>query len=176
MAFELQVAEAADGPRIADVFFAAFADEFDRKMLPPDQPDVRSWMEKMILGEGPDTGKEILLKVVDPSNPEVIAGFARWVFPVREPHADDEKQDQNWSGWPEGADPELCDTFFSTMEKHHKEVMGDRPHYCTYLALLMSCRCKVQSAFPRPSRFLLGKGPLFKRFCYILEEGETIAG
>ncbi|KAI2785978.1 hypothetical protein POX_h09743 [Penicillium oxalicum] len=134
MAFELQVAEAADGPRIADVFFAAFADEFDRKMLPPNQPDVRSWMEKMILGEGPDTGKEILLKVVDPSNPEVIAGFARWVFPVREPHADDEKQDQNWSGWPEGADPELCDTFFSTMEKHHKEVMGDRPHY--YLDIL----------------------------------------
>lgn len=140
MASDIQLAQPTDAPKLAEVFFAAFSDPFNRTMF-PDNPDVRAWMEKNILcGESmPDD--QIMLMVTDPSNPDAVAAFAKWVRPSSVSSADRDRQAEAPVEWPERSDGELCDRFFGTMNGHHKEIMKGRPHYCMFILLLSSHAC-----------------------------------
>ncbi|KAJ5355141.1 uncharacterized protein N7496_012353 [Penicillium cataractarum] len=132
MASDVQFAQSADAPKLAEVFFAAFSDRFNRTMF-PDNPEVRVWMEKNLLcGEG-IAENQIMLKVTDPSNPDVVTAFAKWIRPSSGSSADPDRHEEP-AVWPESSDGELCDRFFGTMDGHHKDVMEGRPHY--YLELL----------------------------------------
>lgn len=130
MASDVQFAQPADAPKLAEVFFAAFSDQFNRTMF-PDNPDVRVWMEKnMLCGEG-ISEDQIMLKVTDPSNPDVVAAFAKWIRPSSGSSADHDRHEDP-AVWPESSDGELCDLFFGTMDKHHKDAMEEKPHYCMF--------------------------------------------
>jgi hypothetical protein len=134
MGSDIQLAQPTDAPKLAEVFFAAFSDRFNRTMF-PDNPDVRTWMEKNILcGEGM-SDDQIVLMVTDPSNPDVVAAFAKWVRPSSVSSADHDRQAEAPVEWPESSDGELCDRFFGTMDGHHKEIMKGRPHYCMFILL-----------------------------------------
>ncbi|KAJ5455595.1 uncharacterized protein N7458_003859 [Penicillium daleae] len=133
MASDVQLAQPVDAPKLAEVFFAAFSDRFNRTMF-PDKPDVRIWIEKNLLcGEGiPED--QVMLKVTDPSNPDMVVAFAKWVRPSSVSHADHDRRAEGPAVWPESSNGELCDRFFGTMGGHHKEIMKERPHY--YLEIL----------------------------------------
>ncbi|OOQ81599.1 acetyltransferase, GNAT family [Penicillium brasilianum] len=133
MASDVQFTQPSDAPKLADVFFAAFSDRFNRTMF-PDKPDVRVWIKKnMLCGEG-ILGDQTMLKVTDPSNSDVVAAFAKWVRPSSGSSADHDPQAEDPAVWPESSDGELCDRFFGTMDRHHKDAMKGRPHY--YLEIL----------------------------------------
>lgn len=132
MAFEIQLAQPADAPKLAEAFFAAFCDRFNRSMF-PDKPDARAWMTKNMLGDEGISEDQILLKVTDPSNPDVVAGFAKWVRPSAASVVHDRQA--AFPAWPESSDGALCDLFFGTMDSAHKEIMGERPHYCKSILL-----------------------------------------
>lgn len=132
MAFDIQLAQPADAPKLAEAFFAAFCDPFNRTMF-PDKPETRAWMEKNMLGGEGLSEDQIMLKVTDPSNPDVVAGFAKWVRPSSA-SANHDRQAE-FAAWPESSDGELCDLFFGTMDGAHKEIMKERPHYCMFLSL-----------------------------------------
>lgn len=132
MASDVQFTQPSDEPKLADVFFAAFSDRFNRTMF-PDKPDVRVWITKnMLCGEG-ISEDQIMLKVTDPSNSDVVAAFAKWVRPSSGSSADHDPQAEDPAVWPESSDGELCDRFFGTMDRHHKDAMKGRPHYCMFL-------------------------------------------
>lgn len=132
MAFEIQLAQPADAPKLAEAFFAAFCDRFNRSMF-PDKPDARAWMTKNMLGGEGISENQILLKVTDPSNPDVVAGFAKWIRPSAASAVHDRQA--TFPAWPESSDGRLCDLFFGTMDGAHKEIMGERPHYCKSILL-----------------------------------------
>lgn len=136
MAFDIQLAQSTDAPKLADVFFAAFSDRFNRTMF-PDKPDVRTWMEKNILCGEDISENQIMLKVTDPSNPDVVAAFAKWVRPSSVSSAEHDRQAEVPAVWPESSDGELCDRFFGTMDGYHKEIMKGRPHYCMFYLFLI---------------------------------------
>lgn len=76
----------------------------------------------------------MILKVTDLTDEEVVVGFAKWICPLARVSADRDRQsgDSGDSGpkWPASSNGELCDLFFGTMNVHHHELMGKRPHYC----------------------------------------------
>ncbi|KAJ5698695.1 hypothetical protein N7462_000700 [Penicillium macrosclerotiorum] len=133
MPFELQVADPADAPNRAEVFFAAFSDDFNRTMFPVN-PDVHAWMIKNMLGGDNFAQHEVFLKVTDLSNPEVPVAFAKWRRPLSSSGADQESHPETPMQWPVSSDNELCDRFFGRMDRDHGELMKDRPHY--YLEML----------------------------------------
>lgn len=137
MASDVQFAQPADAPRLAEVFFAAFSDRFNRTMF-PDNPEVRVWMEKNMLCSEGVSENQIVLKVTDPSNPDVVAAFAKWIRPSSGSSADHDRHEAP-AVWPESSDGELCDRFFGTMDGHHKDVMKGRPHYCMFRFSIYSC-------------------------------------
>jgi hypothetical protein len=101
----------------------------------PDKPDTRAWMTKNMLGDEGISEDQILLKVTDPSNPDVVVGFAKWVRPS--PASAVHDRQAAFPAWPESSDGALCDLFFGTMDSAHKEIMGERPHYCKSILLLI---------------------------------------
>lgn len=126
MPFEIHPATPADAPALAEVFLAAFSDDFNRTMFPP-TPDVRAWAaENLFTSRSP---KEVILKITDSDDPGTAAAFARWIRPGQA-HAD---PDPGQTEWPASSDSALCDHFFGTMGKHHEELMGDRSHYCMFI-------------------------------------------
>jgi hypothetical protein len=152
MASDVQLAQPVDAPKLAEVFFAAFSDRFNRTMF-PDKPDVRIWIEKNLLcGEG-ISEDQVMLKVTDPSNPDMVVAFAKWVRPSSVSHADHDRRAEGPAVWPESSNGELCDRFFGTMGGHHKEIMKERPHYCMFVFLLCSSafvRSLMADACPYP--------------------------
>lgn len=138
MSFTVTQATQHDAPKLAEVFFAAFSDDFNRTMFPP-EPDVRTWITEHLVG-GKDAQKyEVFLKVTDPSNPDAVVAFAKWIRPLDT--ADRDRQEESGGPvWPVSSDTELCDRFFGTMDEHHHQLMGDRPHYCMSLPFCSPCK------------------------------------
>lgn len=150
MAFEVQTASPGDSPSLTETFLSTFSDDFNRTMFPVN-PEVRAFLENTMLAINSEHQHEILLKVTDPSNADVVAAFAKWILPIASADlvaaaAADADQDRHKhpaaSNWPASGDTKLCDMFFGTMEKHHEELMQDRPHYCKFwhTSLLLSSR------------------------------------
>lgn len=133
MAFEVEFATPVDAPRLTEVFLAAFSDDFNRRMFPP-TADVREWASTNLLnGNGKAPKSEVFLKIADTAGAGELAGFAKWVL-VRKSDAacadGREGAEQESDRWPESSDRDLCDSFFGTMQNHHRHIMGGKPHYC----------------------------------------------
>lgn len=129
MAFEIHEATSSDAPGLADVFFSAFSDPFNRTMFPP-TPDVREWITThLVNGNDKASEHEVFLKLTDESGAPVA--FAKWVRPYHAV-ADRDRRSKEVPAWPVNSDKELCDAFFGAMAEHHHRIMGDRPHYCMF--------------------------------------------
>ena len=134
MALEIQTATSADAPALAEVFFAAFSDDFNRTMFPP-TPDVRAWIAETLLTSDEASGRDIILKATDPADSDAVVAFAKWVRPSSsDAHADPDRHEG--PKWPAGSDAALCDLFFGTMDEHHEVLMEERPHYCKFSIFL----------------------------------------
>ncbi|KAJ5404299.1 hypothetical protein N7509_004170 [Penicillium cosmopolitanum] len=142
MAFEVQTASPGDSASLTETFFSTFSDDFNRTMFPAN-PEVSAFLQNTILEVNTEHQHEILLKVTDPSNAEVVAAFAKWILPIvsadlaagADANADQDRHEHSAATkWPASSDAKLCDMFFGTMEKHHEEIMDGRPHY--YLEIL----------------------------------------
>ena len=69
----------------------------------------------------------------------MVAAFAKWIYHAGSPAAADASQDRHQDPapkWPADSNADLCDLFFGTMERHHEELMGDRPHYCMFSVII----------------------------------------
>lgn len=146
MAFKVQTASPGDSPSLTETFFSTFSDDFNRTMFPVN-PEVRAFLQNTILEVNTEHQHEILLKVTDPSNTDVVAAFAKWILPIVSADlaagagadADQDRHEHSAATstkWPASSDAKLCDIFFGTMEKHHEEIMDSRPHYCKFLCSL----------------------------------------
>jgi hypothetical protein len=132
MTLKIIPATPADGAELTEVFFATFVGDFNRTMF-PHTPDVAAWWEqtfhdsikRSIAGET----NEVFLKVVD-SDLDAIVAFAKWKVPTSADRDRDEREES--AVWAPSCDGELCDRFFSGMEKLHEKWMGNRPHYCMF--------------------------------------------
>lgn len=143
MAFEVQTASPGDSPSLTETFLSTFSDDFNRAMFPVN-PEVRAFLKSTMLAVNPEHQHEIVLKVTDPSNADLVAAFAKWILPMASADlaagadADPDRHKRPAAtNWPASSDAKLCDMFFGTMEKHHEELMQGRPHYCTFLALFL---------------------------------------
>lgn len=125
MAFEICPASQTDAPALTEAFLAAFSDDFNQTMFPP-TADVRAWVAENLFTS--TNQQETILKIADPENPSIVAAFAKWIRPG-EAHAD---RESGGIEWPASSDAALCSSFFGTMERHHGELMGERPHYCMF--------------------------------------------
>lgn len=112
-------------------------------MFPP-TPEVRAFLETAFLAVNIENKQEAILKITDPANANEVAAFAKWIRPAALAAGEDAGVDQDPQQhrapiqWPISGNPGLCNTFFGTMDKHHEELMADRPHYCmfSYLPLI----------------------------------------
>lgn len=124
MAFDLTPLEEEDATRCVSIYFAAFQNPHSLACWPR-TPSVRAWWEDMIRTELEDAGSH-WLKAVSKETGE-IAGFAKWQEPKPgvEPSVD-------LPQWPEGADHKLCNETFGEWARTHRQLMGDRGHWCEY--------------------------------------------
>ena len=156
MSAAISVATPTDAPKLAEVFFAAFSDDFNRTMFPL-TPEVRTWAATQLLGGHGAQKHETFLKIEDPSDPGVVMGFAKWVRVAgRAPSAAADHDGSTGTAWPEGSDKKLCERFFGEMERRHRVAIGNRPHYCMSLPFFFFfLRFFVDSFFVRDIHFRL---------------------
>lgn len=137
MSVKVSPATQSDAPNLTEVFLSAFSDPFNRTMFPP-TPDVHAWVTAHLFGGNGAQENEVILKVTltDLTDEGVVVAFAKWICPgSADPDRDRQSKESGDSGdsrpkWPASSNGELCDLFFGTMEGHHHELMGGKPHYC----------------------------------------------
>lgn len=95
-------------------------------MFPP-VPEVQAWVIEHFLGGSGTPEHEVFLKITDPSDPDAVVAFAKWVCPADAATRDSQSEQP---AWPASCNAELCERFFRLMEENHHRLMGDRPHYC----------------------------------------------
>ncbi|KAB8205770.1 acyl-CoA N-acyltransferase [Aspergillus parasiticus] len=132
MSIEILTTASDDGDALADIFFAAFNTDFDRRILPP-TPDVRDWLaakfNSVSKGQYVSPAGPILIKAVDTTTGDIV-GFAQWKLPPIElstpgKNVDKEKQ----VTWPKSGDTALCEKHFKAIDEKEEEFMGSTPHF-----------------------------------------------
>ena len=136
MPFEIHPATPSDATALTEIFFSAFSSDFDRQLF-PETPLTREWWIKKFTSIC-SKPSDVFLKAVDPSKKaengdNVIAGYAIWRVPG-DVEAGSSGSKEDGPPLPEGSDKELCEMFFEWMNKQRDACMGERRHYCMYLA------------------------------------------
>ncbi|KAE8133671.1 acyl-CoA N-acyltransferase [Aspergillus pseudotamarii] len=132
MPIEILTTASDDGHVLADIFFAAFNTDFDRRILPP-TPDVRDWLaakfNRVSKGQYVNPAGPVLIKAVDTTTGDVV-GFAQWKLPSTEfPPSGENVEKQKKVEWPTSGDNALCAKHFKAIDKKEHEFMGSIPHY-----------------------------------------------
>ncbi|KAE8382327.1 acyl-CoA N-acyltransferase [Aspergillus bertholletiae] len=132
MAIEILTAASTDGPVLADIFFAAFNTDFDRRILPP-TPDVRDWLaakfSRVSQDQDVNSPGSILIKAVDTTTGEAV-GFAQWKRPSTESSSlGGRVEKEKKAAWPKSGDTALCEKHFKEMDDKEREIMGSTPHF-----------------------------------------------
>ena len=137
---QLLPATLSDAAQLTTLYFAAFSIPLNLAMFPR-TPDNRAWWEAFFKAEieRMQQGKnKMLWKVIDSSAPnaqkegEEIVAFAMWKLPRHEADKDDNEDAQ----FPPNGDQDLCQRFFSAMDRNREKYMSSRLHYCNYAFLL----------------------------------------
>ncbi|KAL4975541.1 acyl-CoA N-acyltransferase [Aspergillus desertorum] len=134
MNFVLQPALPEDAARITEIYFSAFTNALSQRLMPRSKEaeafqtaKLRKSAEEAQCGQETD-----MIKIVAtaPAQKPVIVGFALWKFysGTSDPENGREKVE-----WPASSDRELCESFFSGVERERKTAIGDQPHYCLHL-------------------------------------------
>ena len=121
-----------DADQIAEVIYAAFADDvWGRIMFPQrpppsvDTPTKRRY--RRLISSDPDV---FLMKVVDTETNQMV-GFARWELNI------EVKSEAEWDGkmtreWDEGTNAAAADFLIASVVEKDRKYMGERPHLCKY--------------------------------------------
>lgn len=132
MPIEILKTASDDGHVLADIFFAAFNTDFDRRILPP-TPDVRDWLaskfNRVSKGQYVNPAGPVLIKAVDTATGDVV-GFAQWKLPSTEiPPSGENVEKEKKPVWPTSGDTALCEKHFKAIDKKEEEFMGLIPHF-----------------------------------------------
>ncbi|GMF76669.1 unnamed protein product [Aspergillus oryzae] len=133
MSIEILTTASDDGDVLADIFFAAFNTDFDRRILPP-TPDVRDWLaakfNRVSKAQYVSPAGSILIKAVDTTTGDIV-GFAQWKLPPIELSTPGENVDKEKQvTWPKSGDTALCEKHFKAIDEKEEEFMGPTPHFC----------------------------------------------
>lgn len=126
----LRSATASDRLELTAIFAKSFhpVSPFMRQAI-PDTPVTRAWWDRVnsVALEDPDVR---LIKVMESSRGDLIAGIARYRTVTRKLAADKNEESGTWSKVPltEDHNHELCIAFIEFMGNARKDHMGDRPH------------------------------------------------
>lgn len=123
MPFSILPIQIEDVPTLVQIYFDSFQNPHSLAAWPRVQ-SVRTWWEDMIRDELNDKDAH-WRKVVD--GDEIIS-FVKWVQP--KPGVE---PDIDLPQWPENADHDLCNHTFGSWARSHRELMGDRGHWCKLL-------------------------------------------
>jgi GNAT superfamily N-acetyltransferase len=135
MPFEILPATKDDAPAFADIFLSAFSDDFNRRLFPPSQNVREWWIGKFTADFDKPQSNDVLLKAVDrtESGLDTIAAFAIWNLPPPDPGAVNQCHEET-PQWPDEADKELCNWFFSKMTGQRVRFVDGRRHYCMFIS------------------------------------------
>lgn len=123
MAFHLHPLSEEDIPHCVSIYFDAFQNAHSLACWPR-VPPVRAFWEKMLRDELTEAGSH-WLKAISRCTGE-MAAFAKW----REPQPGSAAS-VDLPEWPADADGALCDETFGDWARKHRELMGERGHWCT---------------------------------------------
>ncbi|KAI1372842.1 acyl-CoA N-acyltransferase [Hypoxylon crocopeplum] len=123
-----RLASLSDIPAIIDAFFDAFHDHpLTLRAFIPRTEQVDAYWSQALNAEVQDPNAHYLI-ITD--GPERVLAFGKW----RQPLTSTSPPIPPLPSWPEGADVAFVEEVFGAIEKKHKEIMGDRPHW--YLEIL----------------------------------------
>ena len=138
MPLTLHPVSAIDIPTLVHIYFLSFHAHLSVIALPGDLPSVQAWFHKMFEEEVKDP-KAVWLKVIDTEKNLAVA-YAKWVKP-----SPGKEVDQHLPDWPEGADVELCKTFFGGLAAKKSAIMGSRGYWCRFLSdFFQFCFCSFK--------------------------------
>ena len=129
MTLELLPVIVEDIPAIIDIYMRAFKDKVNTTAFPRSSPHTRPWWTEVNVAAFKNEPSAHYIKIVDDG--KVIAA-AKWNIPtqVGEQVSGGGDDPDNMPSWPQDADVELCNEFYTTLARKRKEIMGDRPHFC----------------------------------------------
>ncbi|KAL6232789.1 hypothetical protein BDW75DRAFT_216798 [Aspergillus navahoensis] len=132
MDFALQPVLPEDAARITEIYFSAFTNTLSQRIMPRTKEaeafqtaNFKKSAEEAQSGQGKDMIKVL---ATAPDQAPVIAGFALWKF--YSGTSDSAQEEKEKVEWPSSSDRELCESFFSGVERERKTAIGDQPHYC----------------------------------------------
>ncbi|KAI1469619.1 acyl-CoA N-acyltransferase [Daldinia caldariorum] len=145
MPFKVRKANQSDIPSLIDVYFDAFGDHpVTRRVFNSNPEHVRKfWLDALASGQQKPGEHFMVLTDPDSATPERIIAFCIWreVFTTTSPLPSPSPLPP--VSWPEDADLGCVENFFGTVERMHKNIMGDRPHwYLDILGVREECRGK----------------------------------
>ncbi|OTB09894.1 hypothetical protein K445DRAFT_319770 [Daldinia sp. EC12] len=133
MSFKVRKATPSDVPSLIDVYFDAFGDHpVTRRVFNSNREHVRKfWLDPLASNQQKPTEHFMVLTDPNSETPERIVGFGIWreVFTTAS-----SAEPPPPASWPEDADLSCVESFFGTVDRMHKQIMGNRPHW--YLDIL----------------------------------------
>lgn len=154
MAFTLHPLTRADIPACVTIYFAAFQNPHSLGCWPR-TPAVRAWWEAMMADELDEPGAH-WLKAVSAATGE-LAGFVKWQQPTH-----GVAPSEALPRWPEGADARLCQETFGAWARGHRELMGERGHWCRRFAFVGSGDCLDGEADVETDLEIVAMAPAFQ--------------
>ncbi|KAI1802641.1 acyl-CoA N-acyltransferase [Daldinia bambusicola] len=141
MSFKVRKATQSDISSLIDLYFDAFGDHpVTRRVFNSNPEHVRKfWLDPLASGKQPT---EHFMVLTDPNSatPERIIAFCIWreFFTTASPLPSPSPPPVSW---PEDADLACVENFFGTVDRMHKKIMGERPHwYLDILGVREECR------------------------------------
>ena len=121
-----------DAERIAEITYAAFADDVWGQIMfpkhpPPDVDTPTKRRYRRLITSEPHV---IITKAVDTETNEMI-GLARWELNVKE-KSEDDWDSKSTREWDEGTNVEAANHLLASVVEKDRKFMGDKPHLCKY--------------------------------------------
>jgi hypothetical protein len=119
-----------DSAALADIWLAAFSDPASRVLF-PDTPGVRKWLEAAISDDLLRRPLQRYVKVVDTASKGTrIAAYAKWDLSTAE------ERGPRYPPWHADMPADQCEAFVGRGESNRKRIMGGQKHICKYLLYL----------------------------------------
>lgn len=127
--FHIRPATKEDVPGLTDVFFHSFNAPFWQYFMPDNANNRKWWSEGWTISLENPTDRNFVVEDTQANNR--IVAFSRWIVPQ-----DDGNKERKWPDSPmepqDEEHQEVGGAFFGGMEENRAELMGNRPHWCTW--------------------------------------------